>query len=217
MTKPEIVNYIHIDMKKIVEDDIKPCLLIGVPNGGYFSVPKLVLSCVDYLGALYCGWKTTEIFNSGRPKFTASWKAVKYLEDVFGRVFSEYTVRSKLLWEIYRHGPVHLNEPKTLQNGARTISWYIFKGDWKERTIVGTVPTGIGTSVQMVLQHLLPMEIIGLHNEWILPIGTTCLYEDLLASLDVYAGMMQKDFNLESNFRNAINEMVKPDHTTISW
>jgi len=217
MAKQEIVDYLKTDMKKIIEDDIKACLLIGVPNSGYFSVPKLVLSCVDYIGALYCGWKTTEVFNSGRPNFTATWKAVRYLEDVLGQVFPECKVRGRLLWEIYRHGTVHLNERKALQNGARTISWYIFKGDWKERMIIGAVPTGIGSSVQMPVSHLILMPVAGLPNDWILPTCTTCLYEDLLASLDVYAGMIQKDPNLENNFRSAVDEMVKPDQTNITW
>lgn len=219
MTKQEIVDYLRTDMKTIVEDDIKPCLLIGVPRGGYFSVPKLVLSCVDYLGALHSGWKTTEIFNDSRPNFTATKKAVGYLESVLGQVFSEYRVRGRLLWEIYRHGTVHLNQPKALQNATKTISWYIFKGDWKERTIVGSVPTGIGSSVLMPVTHLVPMPITGLPNEWILPICTTCLYEDLLASLDVYATMIQKETTptLENNFRSAVDEMVKPEQTALTW
>lgn len=219
MTKQEIADYLRTEMKTIVEDDIKPCLLIGVPRGGYFSVPRLVLSCVDYLGALYCGWRTDEVFGDGRPNFTATRKAVKYLEDVFGEVFPEYRIRGRLLWEIYRHGTVHLNQPKALQNGARTISWYIFKGNWKERMIVGNVPTGIGTSVLMPVSHLVPMPMTRLPNDWILPICTTCLYEDLLVSLDVYADMIQKETTptLESNFKSAVDEMVKPEQTTITW
>jgi len=217
MITQEIVDYIAIDMKKTVVDDIKPCLLIGVREGGYFSVPRLVLSCVDYLGALYCGWKPTETYAGGKPNFTATRKAVRYLKDVFGQVFSDYKVRAELLWEMYRHGTVHLNEPKVLQNGTKSISWQIFKAGFNERMIIGGVPTGPGTSVQMYLSHLVPMEITGLPGQWILPIGTTCLYEDLVASLDVYAGMVLKDRSLEDNFRSAVNEMVKPEEVTIAW
>jgi hypothetical protein len=217
MTRQEIVGYLSLEMRKVVEDDIKPCLLIGAPKGGYFSVPKLVLSCVDYLGALYCGWQPTERNSAGRPIFTSTLKAIKYLEDVFGQVFREYRSRGKLLWEIYRHGTVHLNEPKALQNGAKTISWFIFKGGWNERMIDADVPTGPGQSVRMYVSHIVPMEITGLPNVWILPICTTCLYEDLLRSLEVYAQKIQKDPNLENNFRNTVNEMVKPDQTNIPW
>lgn len=219
MTTKEVLDYLNVEMKTLVEDEIKPCLSIGVANrGGFFSVPMLVLSCVDYLGALYSGWQPSERDHNGRPIFTSSVKAVRYLHDVFGEVFPEYKKQGRLLWEIYRHGTVHLNEPKALQNGKKTISWYIFKGNWKERMIVGKVPTGIGKSVEMsFLSHIVPIEITGLPDEWIMPVCTTCLYEDLLGSLDVYSQMIQKDPTLEDKFRNTVNEMVKPDQTNITW
>jgi hypothetical protein len=221
MTKKDIVDYLTTDLKEIVNEDIKPCLLIGVPTlGGFFSVPRLVLTCVDYLGALYCGWKPTEMTN-GRPNFTASWKAIKYIQDVLGQAYSEYGVRAKLLWAIYRHGTVHLNQPKVLQNGAKTIAWHIYKGQLStgHQLIVSAVPTGIGTKVEMPIQHLFPMPIRGQSNDWILPISTTCLYQDLLESLDIYASMIQNETiaTLGDNFRSAMNEMVKPEQTAMTW
>jgi len=215
MTQQEIVDYLNVDMKRNVEDYIKPALQIGLSTGGYFSVPKLVLSCVDYLGALYGGWNNE--YYGGKPQFTKTSKAVKYIQDIFGQVFADYKVRAELLWQMYRHGTIHLNEPKVLQNGAKTIEWFIFKAGSGERMIIGKVPTGIGQSVQMPVSHLVPMEITGLPNAWILPIGTTCLYEDLLRSLDVYAQMIQSNLNLENKFRNTVNEMVKPEATTLTW
>jgi hypothetical protein len=218
MNKQEIIDYLTNDMKTLIEDDIKPCLLIHQPRGGYFSVPKLVLSCVDYLAALYCGWQTHEAIG-GRPNFTSTAKALRYLQEVFGQVFSEYRVRAELLWQVYRHGTVHLNEPKFLQNGAKTIWWQVFKGNFKQRMMLGAVPTGVGSSVQMVLSHLVPMEIPTLRNQWVFPICSTCLYEDLLDSLDIYAQKIDNDSTstLEAKFRSAVDEMVKPEQTTITW
>jgi len=217
MTKAGIDDYLLNDLKALIKENVDPCLQIGVKTrSGFFSVPELVLTCVDYLGALYVGWNNEKAKN-GRPIFTSSSKAEEYLRDVFGQVFSEYKIRGDLLWEIYRHGTVHLNEPKTLQNGAKRISWYLFKGGYGERMIIGQVPVGIGNYVQMPVSHLVPMQVTGLPGEWILPVCTTCLYEDLLSSIHVYAKMIQTNSSIEDRFRNTVNEMVKPDITNISW
>lgn len=216
MNKREIVDYLSMDLKQFVIEDITPCLQIGVKTrGGFFSVPKLVLTCVDYLGALYVGWNN-ERARDGRPLFTSGSKAKAYIHNLFGEVYPEYKTHGDLLWEIYRHGTVHLNEPKVLLNGKRTISWQLFKGDFKERTIIGGVPTAPGKSVQMSQTHLVP-EIVGLPGEWMLPVCTTCLYEDLLASIDEYVSLIQKDPNIEARFRKTVDEMVKPDITSINW
>jgi len=216
MNKQEIVGYLSNDLKPFLIEDITPCLQIGVKTrAGFFSVPKLVLTCVDYLGALYVGWNNER--KNGRPVFTSGPKAKAYLRDLFGQVYPEYKTHGDLLWEIYRHGTVHLNEPKILQNGARTISWQLFKGDFKERTIIGGVPTAPGKSIQMSQTHLVPAEIDGLPGEWMLPVCTTCLYEDLLASIDEYVGLIQKRSDIEDRFRKTVNEMVKPDITSITW
>ena len=52
----KIVDYLNNDLKESVINDVKPCLNLGRDEGGYFAVPRLVLSYVDYLGALYNGY-----------------------------------------------------------------------------------------------------------------------------------------------------------------
>jgi hypothetical protein len=217
MTKQEITDYLNIDMRKIITDDIGQCLLIGKPEGGYFSIPKLVLSCVDYLGALYEGWNGERDSRTRRPIFTSSQKATHYIQNVLGQVFYEYRTRGALLWEIYRHGTVHLNQPKTLQYGAETIGWLIIKGGFEERTFIVQLPTTGGQKINKWIAHLVPDLYPNTTNEWFLPLSTTCLYEDLLKSLDVYIDMINKNPNLENNFRSAIDEMIKPDQTQITW
>jgi hypothetical protein len=217
MNKQEIVDYLSMDLKPFIIEDITPCLQIGFKTrAGFFSVPKLVLTCVDYLGALYVGWNNER--KNGRPVFTSGPKAKAYLRDLFGQVYAEYKTHGDLLWEIYRHGTVHLNEPKVLQNGTRTISWQLFKGDYKQRKVEGGgVPTAPGKFVRMDLTHLVPAEIVGLPGEWMLPVCTTCLYEDLVASIDQYVDLIQSNSAIEDSFRKTVNEMVKPEITGINW
>jgi hypothetical protein len=214
MNKNEIIDYLTVELKRSIHDDILPAIGIGQPTGGYFSTPRLVLSCVDYLGALYCGWNPTQKWNNGRPKFTAGWKSIKYLKEIFGEVFPDYRVRAELLWEMYRNGTVHLVEPKVLKNGPSTIHWNIFKGALNQRMI----DTGRGGSIiQRYVSHLVPIQLSP--NDWELPLGICCLYQDLENSLDKYANHIQTETTpiLESNFRSAMDEIAKPENTTISW
>ncbi len=213
MSRDEIIEYLSVELKKVIRDDILPAIQMGQGRGGYFSTPRLVLSCVDYLGALYCGWRTIEQ-QGGRPVFTATPKSIKYLEDIFGEVFAEYRVRAKLLWKIYGHGTVHLNEPKILTNGIQTIPWYLFKAGLTERM---TGMRGGTIGIKDVITHLVPKEFEP--GEWILPVGISCLYQDLEDSLDKYANHIKTDPNptLENNFRSAMDEIVKPETTTLTW
>jgi hypothetical protein len=55
MNLTKIVKYLTEDLKASVQNDVKPCLSLGRKEGGYFAVPRLVLSYVDYLGGLYHG------------------------------------------------------------------------------------------------------------------------------------------------------------------
>ena len=51
-------------------NDVQPCLNLGRDEGGYFGVPRLVLSYVDYLGALYDGYNGKRDAKTGRRIFT---------------------------------------------------------------------------------------------------------------------------------------------------
>jgi hypothetical protein len=95
-------------------DDISPCLNLGHDEGGYFAVPRLVLSCVDYLGAFYNGYRGRKD-RSGRRIFTDGKYSKAVLNDLFGQVDANYRTYSDLLWEIYRNSTIHLHSPKLLK------------------------------------------------------------------------------------------------------
>jgi hypothetical protein len=76
-----IVNYLNDDLKKSVENDVYPCLNLGHDEGGYFGVPRLVLSYVDYLAALYNGYEGK--VKNGRRIFATG----EYAKTFFTRCF----------------------------------------------------------------------------------------------------------------------------------
>ena len=90
---------------------MRPCLNPTPSKGGYFAVPRLVLSYVDYLGKLY---------RTGHNEF---------IRNVFGALDSNYRKHGLLFWEIYRNGLIHRYEPATLENSGKQIKWPIYKGN----------------------------------------------------------------------------------------
>lgn len=102
MNSRKISDYLTLELKQAIRDDIRPCLNLGHDKGGYFAVPRLVLSCVDYLGAFYHGYKGG--MERGRKIFTDGSYSKSVLKDLFGQVDANYCRYSDLLWEIYRNG-----------------------------------------------------------------------------------------------------------------
>jgi hypothetical protein len=202
MTSADIEDYLKNDLKKSTINDIKPCLS---GDGGYFGVPKLVLSYVDYLGALFHGYKHPE--QTKRRLFARHTYAKRFLKYVFGLIDPNYCHYGELLWEIYRNGTVHLYEPLTLQNSGQRITWVIYKG--KRENAFLPAPYEVEVS------HLVP------HNHrnhtWIQPISINCLYEDLQSSIDLLAIMISKDQNLSLIFRHTANALQEPKPTNMKW
>jgi hypothetical protein len=218
MSATEAADYIRNDLGKSIIDDVHPCLNLGRAEGGYFGVPRLVLAYVDYLGALYNGYDGS-VDRTGRRVFAKTIYAKTFLVEVFGAVHKDYKKYGGLLYDIYRHGTVHLYEPLTLRNSStgQTIEWHVFKQEKETRP-----PTRVGGTTKpwnLMLLHLIPTRKPGQTdpNVWVLPVSINCLYSDLLAALDVYAERLQKETDLANRFQKTINALLIPEETDLLW
>jgi hypothetical protein len=110
MNEQQIGEYLLYDLRVSVINDIAPCLRRRSREGGYFAVPRLTLSAVNYLA----------ILNRISPD--------NYLIRFFGHLDQNYIGYGRLLWEVYRNGLIHTYEPKKLQNGNHIIDWTLYKG-----------------------------------------------------------------------------------------
>lgn len=210
MTLDEMVDYLLKDLSKSVVNDVKPCLQLGSEVGGFFAAPRLVLSYVDYFGALYHGYQGR--VSSGRRIFADSSYAKRFLRDVFGLIDKNYAAYGDLLWEIYRNGTVHLYEPLMLENGGKTMRWQIIKTPSPDRTV--SLPIGHDRAF-LALTHLVPMQVES--TVWIQPISTGCLYNDLLQVIEKYSELLRNDTVLQLRFRSVMDQLVIPVHTSLTW
>lgn len=104
--KEFIENFINNHIVKSIKNDIRPLLKTKNEDGeigGYFAVPVLVFTLVEYLGVLYAGKDS---------KKSGSEKAVTFIRKYFGQINLRYEEIGGLLYDMFRHGSVHEREPK---------------------------------------------------------------------------------------------------------
>jgi hypothetical protein len=207
MDAGKIAKYLINDLKKSVENDIKPCLNPCIKEGGYFAVPRLVLSYVDYLGVLYHGYDGRKD-RSNRRILSQGMYAKEFLKDIFGCIDSNYKLYGELLWEIYRNGTIHLYSPKVLKDkkSNRTIGWLVYKGP----------RIAVFSPDESVLTHLVPRSLGS--SLWEQPISIICLYGDLVFAIERYAELIPKDRLLEQKFMQSSNALVEPEEiANLTW
>jgi hypothetical protein len=73
-------------------------------RGGFLSISRQVFCYIDYLGAL-----------AGNGKNSTD-SAVSYMETYFVRVNDDYRDKSRLMYEMWRHGTVHEYDPKVFES-----------------------------------------------------------------------------------------------------
>ncbi|MGA9350610.1 MAG: hypothetical protein WBW48_17655 [Anaerolineae bacterium] len=130
MTVEEAVGYLDKNLCKSIINDVWPILdrWRCHSEGGYFGVTRLVLCYVDYLGALYCG---TQGNNNPRHLATSK-KAKTYIKEVMSKIDPLYgeDYIANLLYDMYRHGTVHLYEPKRFidkKTHSKCLLWHVNK------------------------------------------------------------------------------------------
>ncbi len=205
MSLQEIRDYLEDDLKASIRNDIGP-VVQPRPEGGYFAVPRSVLSYVDFLGALYGGYGG-DTDRSGRRRIATSEKAIRFIKDVMGEVDELYQRNGVLLYEMFRHGTVHLYRPHELRRSdGRVLSWLAYKGP-REHWV--NVPRALK------VRHLQPVRRNG-NSDW-LPVSITCLYDDLLLAVDVFWRKLQSDPHLVANWHSASVALCEPEPTNESW
>lgn len=191
--------------------DIYPVIQLNNPQGGYFGVPRSVLSYIDYLGALYCGYAGAR--RRTIRQIATSQKAEQFIEDVLGSIDISYRNNGKLLYRMYRHGTVHLYRPNILKRrDNRILVWVSYKGDRIDRIPYENRIADV--------QHVVPQGWSA--TEDLLPISINCLYDDLVAAINQFYDMIENEVNggvtrLQTNYSNVVDALLLPDDTNLTW
>lgn len=205
------------NLRNSLRDDVFPTLqsTIDRPEGGYFIIPREVFAYVDFLGALYCGYDG-KADRSGRRIIAAGWKAIRFLEEIFGEVDPIYRNYGRLAHGMFRHGTIHVYRPHALKrpDGA-TIEWLSYKG---KRRNARVSYDGQALSVN----HLEPHQHDASAKRYILPLSINTLYEDLVAAITVYESTVKTqhergDHALLQKYQDTMSALMTPEITELTW
>lgn len=210
----QIKRFLEEEVKEQIFLEIAPILYIGQPVGGYFGVTRQILCLIDFLGTLYSGYSGKKT-KKGRMIISEPWKAKKFITIVFGEIDSKYEENGELLYDMYRHGLVHLYQPKTIkQKNGRMLKWAIYKGERESH------PEGFGTQEgKFIIQNARHLDLVvdpRDNNSDLLTISITCLYKDLLTIIDMFYQKIDENKSDElKKWRETANAILEPEEYSI--
>ncbi len=213
----QIKSFLEDEVKEQVFLEIAPILYIGQPAGGYFGVTRQILCFVDFLGALYCGYdkkeKNEDLKKYKRMRISKSEKVEKFISEFFGsEIDPKYRENGKVFYQMYRHGLVHLYQPKTIkQKAGRILSWAIYKGGRESHPEAFDTQEG-----KFIIPNARHLDIVvdpRNQNCDLLTISITCLYKDLLTVIDrFYQKVNENKKNELGKWREATNAILESEN-----
>lgn len=198
----EMRQFLQEEVKEQILLEIAPILHVGIAQGGYFGVTRQILCLVDFLGALYSGYNGEIYKKTERKLISKSVKSIKFIDEIMRENDPNYKNNGKYLCLMYRHGLVHLYQPKEIElKDGKKLSWLAYKGPREGAKVL---------EVQNV-RHMGVSQSPQDSNIKFLTISITCLYYDLITAVDLYIKRLELDKNLQTNWISTANAISEPD------
>lgn len=211
MSLSQIKSFLESEVKDQIFLEIAPILHIGKAAGGYFGVTRQILCFFDFLGAVYCGYDGTSTYKNGAKKIALPQKTLKFIEEVLVKIDPKYAENGKYLYAMYRHGLVHLYQPRTVKLGdGNVLNWAAYKGGRESK-----IPfQSDGGSIELNVRHL---EIAEADGSKFLPVSINCLYADLLTAIDKYWELLEGSggADLLKNWISTANAVSEPEESSV--
>jgi len=198
----EMKQFLREELKEQILLEIAPILHVGISPGGYFGVTRQILCLVDFLGALYSGYNGEVDKKTGRKLISKAKNTINFIQEFFGEIDPNYKTKGKYLYLMYRHGLVHLYQPKEIElKDGKKLSWLAYKGPRE------------GASVHEVqfVTHMGISQAPNDPNVKYLTLSITSLYYDLIAAIDLYIQKLENDKNLQEKWVSTANAISEPE------
>jgi len=210
MTRDEMIGFIDDELLPQVKLEIQNWIKPKKRQGGYFITVRQILCMVDFLGAVYSGYPFSERKDDPKGRRIARPdKAIRFITTFFEpkQTYQKDTVTK--LYDMYRHGLVHLYQPKFLKlTSKKVLKWFFYKGKRQRNRII--VDSDQGKKVFKNVYHL--RIICGDPNKktYHLPVCINALYEDFEKATLRYKDKLKNTKYLQRNWRTTVNAICKP-------
>jgi hypothetical protein len=213
MTGSEMIDFLDKELLIQVESEIGNWIHPRKKQGGYFVVTRQIFCFVDFLGAVYSGYNKTEKKydkKNGTERIATTKKAKKYISRFFKprSLYTDDVINN--LYGIYRHGLVHLYQPRVLKyDSKRALQWFFYRGK-KRFYKTMTIDTPQGKKVFKDVSYLQILSKTPNQKYYYFPIGIDCLYEDFVNSVRLYRDKLKSTKSLQVKWRTSVNAICKP-------
>ena len=212
MTGDEIISFIDNELLPQAKLEIGNWIHPRKRQGGYFVVTRQTLCMVDFLGAVYSGYTKTEKSRDkkdGRERIATTNKAKKFIEKFFKPKSTYHSVAIGYLYDIYRHGLVHLYQPRVLRyNSKKALQWFFYRGN-KRLYKSMSIDTPQGKKIFKNVAYLQVLKNPNLRHYYF-PIGIDCLYEDFVSAVESYKDKLKDTKSLQRKWSTTVNTICKP-------
>lgn len=211
----QIKRFLQEEVKEQIFLEVAPILYIGQEVGGYFGATRQILCFLEFLGALYSGYNGRDKYPNGAKKIASSKKSIMFIKKILGEVDDMYSQNGKYLYAMYRHGLVHLYQPRTIkQKNGRILMWAPYKGA-RERATINFRTDVREFSIQNV-RHMGISENPSDKSSDLLTVSIICLYKDLLTVIDNFYLRVEGNKNDElKKWRETANAILEPEEYSV--
>lgn len=212
MIKDEMLEFINKELLPQVKLEIGNWIHPRKRQGGYFVVTRQILCMIDFLGAVYSGYSKAEKDrdrSDGQERISKTNKAKKFIATFFKPRNVYHAAAIGQLYDIYRHGLVHLYQPRVLKyNSKKALQWFFYRGQkrfYKRMSI--DAPQG-----KKIFKNVGYLQVLKNSNlkYYYFPIGIDCLYEDFVSAVELYRDKLGKTESLQRRWRTTVNAICKP-------
>lgn len=209
MAHQEIAEHLRQEVRQTAEYETGR--LIAPDSPGFFGAVRSIISDVDYVAALYYGWNGRD-----RRRIGMAWKAIAYIMEVFPAATGDvaYALYAKHLYDMYRSGTVHLRAPKRLANpdaSTPELTWGLMFERIGQEEYEGQV-------VNLTHLRLCPVNA----QKTILPVSIRVLFEDFLASCELFARTVESEGAMggterRDRWRSTANVLTEAELSRLIW
>jgi len=160
----------------------------GNITSGFFAIPRLLLPEIDGMGAYITGNATSTASN-----------IESYLQEIMSKIDTRYSLYSKFISKIYRHGLLHQHEPKNCKYKSRDAGWSFMVSNPNN-------PIGVQRKYHLI-EDPIKFDKTVQNPPFILQSDMTLFYKDVVGSIDIMKEETKTTFR--KTFEKARDEQLR--------
>ncbi len=185
--------------------------LVTPEDTALFGAVRAVMSDLEYVASLYCGWD-----GANRRRIQTAAKTIAFMDEVMARATGNagYSTYGPHLYELYRCGLIHQRLPKVLSSATAStqlLGWALMYARLDR----------LGPHRGNVEVEHLRLQVVD-NGLALLPVSVLAIYADFLAACEYFASLLEAEAaagesELLTRWQQTWNALGSPEDTQLTW